>query len=103
MEDRIVVECNREKELFLKNQDEIEKELRLINSIIGEAISHGGDSGGSYCTNGKRLNDAIIEWLNNRGLADRYTTDATVYGHYDGSIEIGRIPDDGVGFIYLDD
>lgn len=85
-----------------KNQVEIERELQLVNFIIWEAVSHGGDSGGSYSTNGEKLNKAIMEYLKVRGLDNQYTTDATVYGNYD-MPTIGRIPDDGNGFVYLDD
>lgn len=83
-------------------QAEIEKELRLVNSIICEAISHGGDLGGSYSTNGENLNDAIMAYLKVRNLDNQYTTDATFYGDYS-QPTIGRIPEGGNGFIYLDD
>lgn len=81
---------------------EIEKELRLVNSIIREAIRHGGDAGGSYFTNGQNLNNTIMDYLKVRDLDNQYTTDATVYGDYS-EPTIGRISDDGKGFIYLDD
>lgn len=83
-------------------QAEIEKELGLVNSIIREAVSHGGDSGGSYSTNGENLNNAIMDYLKARNLDNQYTTDATVYGDYS-EPTIGRIPECGNGFIYLDD
>ena len=83
-------------------QAEVEKELRLVNSIIREAISHGGDLGGSYSTNGENLNNVIMAYLRARNLDNQYTTDATVYGDYS-EPTIGRIPDGGEGFIYLDD
>lgn len=86
----------------MKNQIDIENELRAVNSIIDQAIIHGGDLGGSYDSNGIDLNEAIMEYLKIRHLDKQYTTDATIYGSYDHPT-IGRIPDDGEGFIYLDD
>lgn len=77
-------------------------EMMLVNKIISAAVMHGGDSGGAYFVNGEQLNDAIMAWLRNRNLTDRYTTDATVYSDYEMPI-IGRIPDDGNGFTYLND
>ena len=80
----------------------IESELKAVNAIVWEAVLHGGDGGGSYDTNGEKLNEALMKYLKLRHFDDRYTTDATVYGNYD-QPTIGRIPDDGEGFIYLDD
>lgn len=53
---------------------DLDKEIELINEIISQAVSHGGDAGGAYCTNAEFLNEAIIDWLNMRGLDDKYTT-----------------------------
>ena len=54
-------------------QADVEKELRLVNSIIREAISHGGDLGGSYSTNGENLNNVIMAYLRARNLDNQYT------------------------------
>lgn len=45
-------------------ESDIDKEIELINEIILQAVSHGGDSGGAYCTNAEFLNESIIDWLN---------------------------------------
>lgn len=52
----------------------IEKEVEFINSIIQEAIYHGGDMGGAYFSNAQDLNEVIVDWLKLRGIDDTYTT-----------------------------
>lgn len=52
----------------------IEKEIKLINSIIHEAIYHGGDMGGAYFSNARDLNEVVIDWLKLRGIDDKYIT-----------------------------
>ena len=52
----------------------IENEIEFINSIIEEAISHGGDRGGAYFSNALNLNEEIVEWLKLRGIDNIYTT-----------------------------
>ena len=50
----------------------IEKEIELINYIIEMAVEHGGDFGGSYCSNWYSLEESIGEWLYAKGLDDSY-------------------------------
>lgn len=49
----------------------------MVNSIIREAVSHGGDAGDSYSTNGRNLNNAIMNYLKVRNLDNQYTADIT--------------------------
>lgn len=51
--------------------DNIEKEIKLINSIIEEAITHGGDPGGPYFINRSSLQEAIVKWLNFRNIKNK--------------------------------
>lgn len=44
---------------------------RMVNDIIEEAIEHGGDSGGAYCTNTEGLVKAMKRFLNWCGYKDR--------------------------------
>ena len=88
--------------LDARDLQEIDHEMKLVNQMIEEAVMHGGDSGGAYFTNGKKLNDAVLEWLKTRNLSEYYTTDAAFFGGYD-SYVIGRITEDGEGFLYLED
>lgn len=61
----------------------IEKEVEFINSIIQEAIYHGGDMGGAYFSNARDLNEVIIDWLKLRGIDDKYTTTYDALGKED--------------------
>jgi hypothetical protein len=51
----------------------IEDEINLINDIIDNAVSHGGDGGGSYDSNGYDLESSIRQWLDYKGLSEEYT------------------------------
>jgi uncharacterized protein YfaT (DUF1175 family) len=51
----------------------IEKEIKLVNRIIEEAIWHGADCGGSYSQNEEGLRKSISEWLKYKGLNHKYT------------------------------
>ena len=53
----------------------IEYEIELINNIIKESVVHGGDSGGAYFSNTKKVYLVIQEWLNYHNLSDIYTID----------------------------
>lgn len=50
----------------------MEKEIEMINRIIVEAVMHGADSGGSYDSNEKNLTETMKEWLEFKGLSNRY-------------------------------
>lgn len=50
----------------------MEKEIKIVNKIIREAIIHGADLGGSYRQNEENLVNAISEWLELKGLSDKY-------------------------------
>ena len=50
----------------------MEKEIEMINRIIVEAVMHGADSGGSYDSNEKNLIGTMKEWLEFKGLSNRY-------------------------------
>lgn len=56
----------------------MEKEIKIINKIIAEAVCHGADSGGSYDQNAYNLIIAINQWLIFKGLANRYTVEETI-------------------------
>ena len=51
----------------------MEKEIQIINKIIREAVIHGADVGGSYDQNEKKLCDAIVSWIEIKGLSEQYT------------------------------
>ena len=46
--------------------------LKLVNSIIAEAIEHGGDSGGAYYNNAEGLRDKMTCLLRWCGLQDEF-------------------------------
>lgn len=50
----------------------VDKEIKLINEIIAQAVIHGGDSGGPYCSNGNNLIKALKDWLSAKELEDQY-------------------------------
>lgn len=50
----------------------MEKEIEMINKIIVEAVMHGADSGGSYDSNEKNLIGTMKDWLEFKGLSNRY-------------------------------
>lgn len=50
----------------------IEREIKLVNRIIKEAIVHGGDYGGPYYINELRLKSAITDWMEAKGLTEKY-------------------------------
>lgn len=50
-----------------------EKEIKLINSIIREAIIHGSDSGGAYEINEEDLRESVSNWLDYHDLSEKYT------------------------------
>lgn len=50
----------------------MEKEIKIVNKIIREAIIHGADLGGSYRQNEENLVNTISEWLELKGLSDKY-------------------------------
>ena len=51
----------------------IEEEIEYINDIIDSAISHGGDSGGAYCSDWGSLEESIGEWLHAKGIETFFT------------------------------
>ena len=55
------------------NDNELEIFCEHINSIIEEAIEHGGDRGGAYFSNQEALEHSIILFLNWVGL-NKYVT-----------------------------
>ena len=63
--------CNIER-CYDMNED-IQKEVDLINSMIATAVEHGGDSGGPYCIHEKELMDVIYKWLEFKNILSRYT------------------------------
>lgn len=50
----------------------MEKEIEMINKIIVEAVMHGADSGGSYDSNEKNLIGTMKDWLEFKGLSNKY-------------------------------
>ena len=67
------------------------QEIELINTIIREAISHGGDAGGSYNSNKKKLTAAIEAWLNEKYLQGMYTVRPT-YSDETGEYPLQIVP-----------
>ena len=53
----------------------MDKEIEMINKIIVEAVMHGADAGGSYDSNEKNLTGSMKEWLELKGLSNRYGVD----------------------------
>lgn len=51
----------------------MDKEIKLVNRIILEAIVHGADAGGSYAQNEEGLKRSITRWLKYKGFDDKYT------------------------------
>ena len=47
---------------------EITIQVDALNKLIGEAILHGGDSGGAYLTNKEGLEKAIDDYLGTTGI-----------------------------------
>ena len=50
--------------------EEIRKEIQLLNKIIVEATFYGGDSGGPYCCNPEDLVQYLSEYIVFRGWQD---------------------------------
>ena len=50
----------------------MEKEIKIVNKIIREAIVHGADLGGSYEQNEENLINSVNEWLELKRLSDKY-------------------------------
>ena len=50
----------------------MEDEIRLINEITANAVIHGGDSGGPYDQNKRRLYAALSNWIKAKGLENDY-------------------------------
>ena len=47
-------------------------EIKLINSIVTEALISGGDAGGPYDSGNAELEDLLNEWISLKGLQDDY-------------------------------
>lgn len=41
----------------------MENHIEILNNLIREAVMHGGDAGGPYCSNTKGIKDAINKYL----------------------------------------
>lgn len=50
----------------------IEQEITLVNEIAAHAAINGGDSGGTYDSNGVGLAKAMKRWIRAKGLDDSY-------------------------------
>ena len=50
--------------------EEIRKEIQMLNKIITEATFYGGDAGGPYCCNSEDLIKYLIEYIVFRGWSD---------------------------------
>ena len=49
--------------MILKDNYELINFIKLYNNTIREAVTHGGDSGGSYFCNDAGLRDSIAEMI----------------------------------------
>lgn len=58
---------------------QIEKEIELINEIVGQAAIYGGDAGGPYCSNIDNLTRALKNWLLVKGIEDQYKVEIKRY------------------------
>lgn len=77
----------------------LDMEMHILNEIILKA--HG--TGAEFDENMSRvLNEKVMEYIRFRSLEDVYTTDSTVFHNFEGPCQIGRISDDGNGFLYID-
>lgn len=54
---------------MVNNKD---REIKLINKIIREAVIHGADAGGSYDSNEENLINAVYDWMDSKHLTDWY-------------------------------
>ena len=48
----------------------IEKEIKLINNIVLNAVMHGADAGGSYQSNMQGVTQSLNAWMESKGLTD---------------------------------
>ena len=48
----------------------IEKEIKLINDIVANAVMHGADAGGSYHSNIQGVTQSLNAWMESKGLTD---------------------------------
>ena len=58
---------------IIKKTNTAKIDLEYINDIIDSAISHGGDSGGAYCSDWGSLEESIGEWLHAKGIETFFT------------------------------
>ena len=52
---------------------DINKEIELVNNLIIQAVMHGADTGGSYDCNEDGLVLSIQDWVEFKGIEDKYT------------------------------
>lgn len=64
----------------------IEKEIRLVNDIIIEAIVHGSDKEDVYYRNLGRLIDTMIDYIECKRLRDVYVVHPIDIIAYDGTV-----------------
>ena len=53
----------------------MDKEIRLINNLIGAAVLHGSDSGGSYEQAEEEIKEKMNDYLKFKGWEDKYDID----------------------------
>lgn len=56
-------------------KEAIDKEITLVNNLIGAAVIHGGDPGGPYYCFPSRIQKRMQEYLLYKKLEDRYDID----------------------------
>ena len=57
---------------MINNTTAIETEIKIINGLVDEAVSHGSDPGGSYECNPYGLEDALGAWISFRGISEEF-------------------------------
>ena len=80
-------------------KNNLDMEMHLLNEIINKANGSGREFDENMSRN---LNEKVMAYLRFRSLDSVYTTDSTVFQNFEGPCQIGRIPDNGEGFLYID-
>ena len=80
-------------------EKDLDMEMHILNKIISKANGSGADFDENISRN---LNEKVMDYLRFRSLDSVYTTDSTVFQNFEGPCQVGRIPDDGKGFLYID-
>ena len=70
----------------------IEKEIKLINDIVLNAVMHGADAGGSYNSNMPGLTQSLNAWMESKGLTDYVVQEIDVVFDNGRWLEVWNVP-----------